>query len=158
MGKRIIVAAIAFFSSAVIFAQSDVQAINQLIDKMTKAWLKPVEESLSVWREVASDETFVMVLHNPEDESRTVALTKQDFLGLMRMIMSNGALSRNVHTILKLQVYGNIAYEMGEGRSVDASGKESRVKIFNMFRKEAGGWKLIESSGLEEIQAFFAQE
>jgi hypothetical protein len=129
----------------------DEREIRALLDKMCQAWMSPADKGVRMWNEIASDQGFSIVFHNPSDESKTSIIYKPDLLVIVNMILGNGPMARAVHRVKRLEIFGAVAYETGEAEMSSDGNPVPASKIFNIFRKGQDGWKLLFTSAPDEM-------
>jgi hypothetical protein len=109
MKKMITFSAFLFVSiSSHLISQTIDPGLMQTMRKTSIAWESPAAEGLSIWNEILSDESFIMIFNDPNNGT---SVGKKDFLSIFENMQKNDPIMKQERKTLKVRLYGSIAYE-----------------------------------------------
>ncbi|HCM28458.1 MAG: hypothetical protein A2Z99_12835 [Treponema sp. GWB1_62_6] len=137
---------------ALVFAQGttkDEDEIRKLIAKVNEAWT--TTDGAGIMAEIMADNNFFTIIHNEQDESKSMLFDKTAFQKAFANLLANNMPKKHVHTIKSMTFYGPVCYEIGILEDINRVGIRTVRETFNTFHKYPEGWKLQMTIPLKEM-------
>ena len=132
--------------AASLFAQdrsNDERAIREIIEQFTPMWT--TQNGVAVFQKLSSESHFLFLSTNS-------VLSRSDFTQLLAKMLQDNPPVKHTHTIKKIVVSDNLAFEYGTVEIVRKNGQISKNENLNVFIREESGWKLLMNLPVAEIQ------
>jgi hypothetical protein len=143
----VVVMALMVFPATVGLGQagSDREAILFCMSQLETSYL---EEDMDLFSSLVSDAGFVMVMPAPGDAAEALVLDKEATLRPIGKQWERTDHIEHRHIEPKIDVHGPIATSVSTIRDRTRAGQTSETKIFHIWAKEDGRWRLVFTSPL----------
>ena len=114
----------------------DETAIRGVIAQFSAMWTTP--EGLAIFRNIASDH-YTNVMGGK-------VYNREEFSQFVTGILQNNQIVKHTHTVQRIQITNDIAYEYGIIEFVTKNGQTTKSENMNIFIREQSGWRLLFSA------------